>query len=81
MQDNDVLEEQIEGLYAELQTTGINYSDWEENFIEDMKRKLDAGTSFSPSQVKQIERLYSKYISGDEDGRDPEDTFERFNRR
>lgn len=77
--ENNELGDQIEALYAEIETTGINYSDYDEEFISDMKDRWDAGYSFSVKQVARIERLYSKYIDGSDEGTE-EDTYERFKR-
>lgn len=76
-----MLEEQIEALFSELDATSVNYTDWEETFVKDMKQKLDAGTSFSTKQVETIERLYEKYIEGSYDEPDTTDAYDRLNNR
>lgn len=76
IEENDALGEQIEELFEGVDSSSFNYNDWEEGFVKDMKDKWDRGTDFSDAQVKQIEKLYSKYIDGDE----VEDTYDRFHR-
>lgn len=77
IEENEGLGDQVDALFLELETTAINYTEWEEDFINDMKIKWDKGTSFSVVQIKYIERLYSKYIEGSST-EITEDTYDKF---